>query len=410
MAGVDPIAAEQELEQALADPDGDVNQQLADALLQRDNLQLQLDALQNGQSADVRMLCGLVQQLIVDKQTSRAASVARDKPPELIKLEKDNLHDWRNCIEAYFGYKQLDAILTDPQFENEEEKRRAVSSIRATLRGGDVDVFRAAAEGPGGSVAAGLEALKKNREGSPEIRIVNLLSQVWRFKIQPGEAPRDAAVRMRELAAQLKQCGYELDERHQALALVFAGLCDKDLAAQTRNLMGLGLDVNLQSVVSALDSASKAGVYMAVPGALLTTGTESSKRPAPDAEANAAGPAKRGRAARGGRTSGGRRGGGRGGYLPSLACYNCNVKGHRKWDCPEPCQAAGCTDPWGHFTPDCPSRAKASGSGSSRGGRGGGRGRGGRGAFAGASSGLHKGKSAAFDDGNLPGSGRFVNC
>ena len=287
----------------------------------------------------------------------------------------------------------MDDILTDPEFADAEAKHRAISSIRGTLRGGDIDTFRMAAEGPEGSVFAGMEALKQQREGSPEIRLVSLLAKVWRFKFQTGESPRDAAQRMRDLAAQLKQCGYDLlDERHQALAMVFAGLCDRDMSAQTRNLMGLGLNLTLQNVISALDSTSKAGTYLTVPGldvpgALIVDAPPSNKRSA-DADANMAGPSKRGRGnARGGR--GNQRGtSGRGGDTrKQIECHNCNGVGHIKWHCSKPCQSCQSME---HFTPDCPRGASGSGSGSGR-GRGRGRGRGAHGAAA--TTGQDNGKS-----------------
>lgn len=379
-----------------ADPQ-QLQQQLAAMRDARDLLQQQLNDAQNqqlanppGPQSEVDRLCGLVELLLTDRANPPARDTGRDKPPELIKLEKGNIHDWRNCVEAFFGYKRLDSILTDPYFDDKEAKHRAISSIRATLRGGDIDTFRMAAEGASGSVAAGMEALKQHREGSPQIRKVSLLAQVWRFKFEPRESPRDAAQRMRELAAQLKQCGYELlDEEHQALAMVFAGLSDRDMTVQTRNFMGLGLELTLQNVISALDTTSKSGTYLTVPGldvpgAMVAETPASHKRP-PDAEANAAGPAKRSRgAARGGRGDQRGRGGRGGAGRKQMECYNCGGVGHMKRDCSKPCQNCGSEL---HFTTECPSqRGGASGSG-----RGRGRGRG-RTAFAGASTGLHKGK------------------
>lgn len=292
--------------------------------------------------------------------------------PELVTLKPgdENVHDWYNVLEQYFALLGTPEVLMPGAVVEVHALERARAYVLSTLRGGDVEIFKAEP-----SVWAGVTALKQDRLGRPAVRRVQLLVHFWSLTIASGETPRQAASRLRDIATRLREVDYVMDDENLALALMAAAFRDKELQAQCRNVLGLGLELTLQNAVAALEPASQASQYLTVPGALVAQAGGKRKSQESQAEAHKAQATryKSPGAARGGQSFGrggrGRHSGSRGAYRGArggyhagrgrgdgagrgVQCLNCNRMGHGWANCWTPCIHCGAVG--AHPAPGCP--------------------------------------------------------
>ena len=124
------------------------------------------------------------------------------------------------------------------------------------------------------TVLEALEALRVSRHGRSDSHVADLLFQAYNVRMQPGESVRSLVSRVKLLHTQLQQFDIKIPEEAQAVCVLTAADSDSRFHHQVQHMLGVGLQLTLNNVQSALTVCETPGSGSAPPNptALTTQG------------------------------------------------------------------------------------------------------------------------------------------